>query len=64
MVTPQRLYRIGASNFYGTYDAGEYVAGSEAEAIEMAREAYRRSEAGRTMKDTGAFRFYVKRGTS
>ena len=57
-----KLYRIGASNFYGTYDAGTYVADSAAEAIEMAKADYRESTAGRTMKDVGAFHFYVKRG--
>lgn len=55
-----KVYKIGASNFYGTYDAGTFVAESEAEAIEKARERYRTSDLGRALNDTGAFRFYVK----
>ena len=44
----------------GTYNAGRFCAESIEEAIEMAREAYRNSSLGRTLKDVGAFRFYER----
>ena len=52
-------YKVMASSMTATYRAGRFVADSAAEAIEMARENYRNSQAGRTMNDIGAFRFYV-----
>jgi 1,2-phenylacetyl-CoA epoxidase PaaB subunit len=52
-------YKVMAANMYGTYRAGSFVASSKGEAIQMAKDRYRRSEAGRTMKDVGAFRFYT-----
>lgn len=51
--------RVKASNFHGTYNAGVFDTDSDAEAIDQAREEYGRSGLGRTLKDAGAFRFYV-----
>jgi hypothetical protein len=50
---------VKASNFSATYTAGRFVAGSPEEAIEQAREEYRNSPIGRSLKDAGSFRFYV-----
>jgi hypothetical protein len=50
---------VKASSLSATYAAGIYVTASDAEAVELARDAYRDSQLGRTMKDVGAFRFYV-----
>ena len=50
-------FKVMASNMYATYRAGAFIASSPSEAIEMAKENYRRS-AG-YMNDVGAFRFYV-----
>jgi hypothetical protein len=54
------VYKIGASNFHGTYDAGSFVAESKEEAIDKARNSYRNSSTGRSLNDVGAFRFYVQ----
>ena len=54
-----RVYKMGASSMSGTYTAGTFVAESEDEAQEKAREAYRNSPLGRGLKNAGAFRFYV-----
>lgn len=54
-----KVYSIGASSFHGTYSAGRFVADSVEEAIEKAKEQYRNSPLGRSLKDVGAFRFYV-----
>ena len=50
---------VKASSFSATYTAGIYCTESDAEAVEQARDAYRDSHMGRTMKDVGAFHFYV-----
>lgn len=42
-----------------TYNAGIYCTDSDGEAVEQAREKYADSPLGRSMKDVGAFRFYV-----
>ena len=42
-----------------TYNAGVFCTETDAEAIEQARESYRACQMGRTMKDVGAFHFYV-----
>lgn len=60
MRTMAKLYYVGCSNFHATYNAGSYVADSPAEAIEMARQDYRDSPAGRMMGDVGAFRFWIR----
>jgi hypothetical protein len=44
---------------HATYNAGRFVANSPEEACEMAREDYRRSSLGRSLKDAGAFRFFT-----
>lgn len=54
-----KLYRVKASSMVATYTAGTFVADSPAEACEMARDHYRDSDLGRTLKDVGAFRFYA-----
>jgi len=54
-----REYKVMCSNFHGTYRAGSFVASSKAEAIEKAKDNYRRSDMGRVMKDVGSFRFWV-----
>lgn len=51
--------RVQASSLHGTYSAGVFDTDTDAEAIEQARESYGRSGLGRTLKDSGAFRFYV-----
>lgn len=51
--------KVMAANFHGTYSAGVFEAESDQEAIEMAKESYRRSPIGRDFKDLGAFRFWV-----
>lgn len=51
--------RVKASNFHGTYNAGVYDTATDAEAIDQARQDYGRSGLGRTLKDVGAFRFFV-----
>lgn len=51
--------RVKAANFHGTYNAGVFDTDTDAEAIEQARESYQRSGLGRTLKDAGAFRFFV-----
>ena len=56
MMTP-RLVR--ASSMSATYTAGVWCTESDAEAIEQAKEHYATSPLGRSMKDLGAFRFYV-----
>jgi hypothetical protein len=50
---------VKASSMSATYSAGVYCTDSDAEAIEQARENYRDSSLGRSLKDVGAFRFYV-----
>ena len=50
-------YKVMASNFYGTYRAGAFVARNQAEAIQMAKDAYKRSSA--YMNDVLAFHFYI-----
>lgn len=50
---------VKASSMTATYSAGIYCTDSDAEAIEQAREHYAQSSMGRTMRDVGAFRFYV-----
>jgi hypothetical protein len=54
-----KVYAIGASSMTATYSAGKFVADSAEEAIEKAKENYRKSPVGRDFKDVGAFRFYV-----
>ena len=54
-----REYTVKASSMTGTYTAGKFCADSKQEACEMAREEYRNSSLGRTLKDVGAFRFYT-----
>ena len=54
-----KVYSIGASNMSATYSAGKYIAESRDEAIQKARENYRRSPLGRALRDVGAFRFYI-----
>jgi hypothetical protein len=50
---------VKASSMSATYTAGIYHTDSDAEAIEQARNAYRDSALGRTLRDAGGFRFYV-----
>lgn len=52
-------YKVMCSNMSATYSAGHFIADSAAEACDMAREAYRKSDLGRALKDAGAFRFYT-----
>lgn len=52
-------YRVKASHIGGTYNAGKFIAETPQEACEMAREKYRRSDLGRTLKDVNSFHFYV-----
>ena len=54
-----KQYTIMASSMTATYSAGKFMAKSAQEAIEMARENYRRSQLGQTLKDVGSFRFYT-----
>ena len=54
-----KQYKVMASSMMATYSAGKSMAKSAQEAVEMARENYRRSELGRSMKDVGSFRFYT-----
>lgn len=54
-----REYKVRASNMSATYNAGRFIAESPAEACEMARASYANSSLGRTMRDVGAFRFFV-----
>lgn len=56
MVIP-RLVR--ASSLSATYNAGVFCTDSDEEAIRLARESYRTSSLGSTLKDVGAYRFYV-----
>lgn len=59
MSQPMKEYKVMASSMRATYNAGRFKAESREEAIEMAREDYRRSPLGRDLKDVGAFRFYT-----
>lgn len=52
-------YKVMASSMTATYTAGTFCADSAAEACEQARNNYRDSQLGRTLKDAGAFRFYT-----
>jgi hypothetical protein len=54
-----KLWRVKAANMSATYTAGVYLADTAAEACELARDNYRDSALGRTLKDTGAFRFWA-----
>lgn len=54
-----REYLVKASNFNATYTAGRFVADSPQDAIDQARDSYRRSPLGRSLNDVGGFRFYV-----
>ncbi len=54
-----RPYKVMASSMTATYTAGTFCADSAAEACEQARNNYRDSQLGRTLKDVGAFRFYT-----
>jgi hypothetical protein len=51
-------YKVMASHFGGTYNAGRYVANSKQDAINQARDNYRNSSLGRTLKDCNSFTFY------
>lgn len=52
-----RIWKVTAANLYAAYSAGVFAAASAAEACEKARENYRRSSLGSTLKDVGGFRF-------
>lgn len=52
-------YKVMCSNMSATYSAGRFIADSAAEACEMAREQYAKSDLGRALKDANAFRFYT-----
>ena len=54
-----KVYSVSASSLSGTYTAGRFVAESKADAIDKARERYRRSNLGYHMNDIAAFRFYI-----
>jgi hypothetical protein len=54
-----REFKVRASSMTGTYNAGRYIADTAAEACELARQDYARSDMGRTMKDARAFHFYT-----
>jgi hypothetical protein len=56
---PITARKVKASSLSATYTAGVYHTESDAEAIEQARNAYRDSALGRSLRDAGAFRFYV-----
>lgn len=58
----RRVYHVMASNLTATYSAGRFEAESGHEARELARKDYARSNLGRTLKDAGAFRFWVCSG--
>ena len=50
---------VKASSMSATYSAGVFCTATDGEAIEQAREAYQNSGLGRSLKDVGAFRFYI-----
>ena len=54
-----KQYKVMASSMTATYSAGKFMAKSAHDAIEMARENYRCSQLGQTLKDVGSFRFYT-----
>lgn len=54
-----RQYLVKASNLHATYTAGRFVADSPQDAIEQARDEYRRSPLGRSLNDIGGFRFWI-----
>lgn len=56
MIQPRK---VRASSMSATYNAGVFCTATDAEAIQQAREQYRDSTLGRSMKDVGAFHFYV-----
>lgn len=51
--------KVKASNLYATYNAGVYCTETDAEALDQARNNYRDSSLGRTLRDVGAFNFYI-----
>lgn len=51
-------YKVMASSFNGTYTAGRFIAESSEQACDLARQEYHR-KLGRSLHDTGAFRFYT-----
>jgi hypothetical protein len=57
--TGMRTYTVMATGLGGTYTAGTYQAESAEDACEAARSDYAASQAGREMRDVGAFRFWV-----
>lgn len=52
-------YLVGAANFHATYTAGRFIANSPQEAIEKAKEDYKKSGIGRALKDISSFRFFI-----
>ena len=54
-----RSFTVMASNANATYTAGDFCAETAAEACELARESYARSNANRELKDVGSFRFFT-----
>ena len=54
-----QTYKVMASGRHAVHTSGFFTAETPQEAEEMARQAYRRSVAGWTVKDETAFRFYV-----
>ena len=52
-------YKIMCSSMSATYSAGSFIASSQEEACQMARDEYRNSSLGRSLNDVGAFRFYT-----
>lgn len=54
-----REYKVRASSFSASYNAGRFIAESPEAACELAKQEYMRSALGRQLKDVGAFRFYV-----
>ena len=54
-----KLYHVSASSLTATYSAGKFIAESPEEAKQKAKDRYRNSSLGRTLKDVGAFHFYI-----
>ncbi len=52
-------FKVMASSMSATYTSGKFVAETADEAIQLAKENYRNGSLGKSLKDVGAFRFYV-----
>ena len=54
-----REYLVKASNMRATYAVGRFTANSPEEAKSAAIDSYRNSSLGRSLKDVGAFKFWI-----